>query len=171
MVRNIMILCGPEGAAEFAARIAAEAGDDLGLINTRLDPKSVKASGCRIEEEREYGGHTMAAFDEPLEVGAAIAQLLGHADAVVVDRLDDWAGRLLARHDEEAAIESELTSVDSVLKAQLADIVLLVSPPDGRDDEVARLARRMVERFSALSDVVVDARGGSPRVQRGELAI
>ena len=171
MVRNILIQCGPDGAAALAARLAAEAGDDLGLVNTKLDPKQVKATGCRIEEDRDYGGQTMGTFDEPHEVGAAIAQLVGHADAVVIDRLDDWATRLLDRHDDPAAVESELTSVCSVLTAQISDIILLVNPPDETASEAARLTQSMIERFSALCDVVIDARQDSPTVQRGELAL
>lgn len=171
MVRNILILCGPDGADELAARLAAEAGDDLGLVNTQFDPKHIKATGCRIEEERSFGGVSMAAFDEPHEVGAAIAQLVGHADAVVIDRLDDWAGRLLDRHTDQAAVESELTSVCSVMTAQISDIILLVNPPAAPTSEVDRLTQDMLERVGALCDVVIDARHGAPQVQRGELAL
>ena len=160
MTRNVLILCGPQGAADLAARLAAEAGDDLGLVNTRIDPKQVKSSGCRIEAEREYGGLTLATFDEPLDVGAAIAQLVGHADAVVIDRLDDWAGRLLGHFekDVQAAVESALTSVASVMKAQLGDLILLVHPPAAAADAQGRLTQEMIERFRPLCELVVDAR-------------
>ena len=169
MTRNVLILCGPEGAADLAARYAAQAGDDLGLVNTRIDPSQVKASGCRIETEREYGGLALATFDEPLDVGAAIAQLVGHADAVVIDRLDDWAGRLLGHFekDVQASIESALTSVASVMKAQLGDLILLVQPPLSVTDEPSRLTQTMIERFRPLCELVVDARQGEAQIDRG----
>jgi len=170
MTRNVLILCGPEGAAELAARLAAEAGDDLGLVSTRIDPGQVKTSGCRIETEREYGGLRLAGFDEPLDVGAAIAQLVGHADAVVVDRLDDWAGRLLGHFekDVQASIESALTSVASVMKAQLGDLILLVHPPASAADARGRLTQAMIERFRPLCELVLDARQGQAQGRRGE---
>lgn len=159
MTRNVLILCGPDGAAEVAARLAAEAGDDLGLVNTRIDPSQVKASGCRIEAERDYGGLRLATFDEPLDVGAAIAQLVGHADAVVIDRLDDWAGRLLDQFDDDRpAVESALTSVSSVMKAQLGDLILLVQPPEAGGSPKLRLTQEIIERFRPLCELVVDAR-------------
>jgi hypothetical protein len=173
MVRNILILCGPDGAAgpaaRLAARLAAEAGDDIGRVHTALAPSAIKASGCRVEEERDFGGVRMGTLDEPLEVGAAIAQLVGHADAVVLDRLDDWAGRLLGHHDDEADIASELTSVESVMNARLADLVLLVTPPGDEQGGVADLTRSMLGKYEPLCQAVVDATGVLPVLVRGSL--
>lgn len=147
MAQNLLILCDP-GLAERIAALAARSGPTLGLVNTRLDPSELKPSGGRIEERRLWGGAAFHAFDEPLCVGSAIAQLAGYADAVVVDRLDDWALRLCTFwRDSDERIASELTSVASVLSAELADVVLVSTPPLPGDARATVLHRRMLAEF------------------------
>jgi hypothetical protein len=157
MTRNILILCGPASAADKAGSLAAQAGSTLGLVNTCLDPSAVKTRGGRIEEQRAYGGHTFHAFDEPLSVGSAIAQLAGYADAIVVDRLDDWAGRLTKKFGaDEERIASEVTSVTSVLSAHLADVVLLSAPATLAAGAAAELHRHMLAEFQKHLTQVID---------------
>jgi adenosyl cobinamide kinase/adenosyl cobinamide phosphate guanylyltransferase len=169
MVRNILILCGDDGAAEYAAKLAAEAGDDLGLVNTAIDPADM-AARSRIEDERSYGGQAVSAFDEPLSVGSAVAQLAGHADAVIIDRLDDWAQRLVAKHDDdEAYVASEVTSVESVMAAQLADVILITRPSGSVAGDAGSVHESMLSSFEPLCDTVVDLSAGEPQAVKGQL--
>ena len=157
MAENILILCGPEGVPEKVSAISRKSGSTLGLVNTCLDPAQMQKSGKRIEELRDWGGVTYHAFDEPLAVGSAIAQLAGYADGVVVDRLDDWAARLVRFHkDDGDTITAELTSVTSVLSAQLADVVLVSRPAAKTPDAAAELHRRMLAEFGPHFTRVVD---------------
>lgn len=161
MARNILILCDPERAAAKVSAIAQESGSTLGWVNTRVDPLAPKTSGSRIEQEREYGGASFHAFDEPLSVATAIAQLAGYADAVVVDRLDDWATRLSRFHgDDSEQITAELTSVSSVMSAHLADVLLVSAPPSQGKDEAAELHRRMLDEFRPVCTEVLDLTRG-----------
>lgn len=155
MARNILILCDPERSAAKVSALAQDSGSTLGYVNTRVDPSGT--SGTRIEQEREYGGASFHAFDEPISVATAIAQLAGYADAVVVDRLDDWAARLCRFHREDAErITAELTSVSSVMSAHLADVLLVSALPLQGSDEVAELHRRMLDEFRPQCTQVLD---------------
>jgi|SRR6185436_14040211 len=155
MARNILILCDPERAAAKISALARDSGSTLGFVNTRVDPSGT--SGTRIEKQREYGGASFHAFDEPISVATAIAQLAGYADAVVVDRLDDWAARLCRFHsDDSERITAELTSVSSVLSAHLADVLLVSAPPSQQKDEAAELHRRMLAEFRPVITEVLD---------------
>ncbi len=170
MAQNILILCGADGAAAYAAELAARSGSDIGLIDTSCDLEQLRRSGGRIEVDRDYGGRVLSAFDEPLGVGSAVAQLAGHADAVVVDRLDVWAARLVSKYAEEPdSIAAELNSLRSVMKAQLLDLLLIAVAPDDAPGPAAELARRILADLGPLCQVVVDMAGGAPRVMRGEL--
>lgn len=157
MARNILILCDPERAAQKISAMAQSSGSTLGFVNTRVDPAELRTSGCRIEEERDYGGASFHAFDEPLSVATAIAQLAGYADAVVVDRLDDWATRLCRFHKDDAErITAELTSVTSVMSAHLADVLLVSALPSQGKDDAAGLHRRMLDEFRPQCTQVID---------------
>lgn len=147
MTQNLLVLCD-SGLAVRIAALAARSGSTLGLVNTCLDPGQLKPSGGRIEEQRLWGDVAFHAFDEPLCVGSAIAQLAGYADAVVVNRLDDWAQRMCDFwRDSDERIASELTSVTSVLSAHLADVVLVSASPRLGDERAAALHRRMLDEF------------------------
>lgn len=170
MVRNTLITCGPEGAADYVGALAVREADDVGLVHTCIDPASVKTSGGRIEEERSFGGQTVSAFDEPLSVGTAVAQLAGFADSVIVDRLDDWAARLAAHYaDDEESIEAELTALKSVMDAGLVDLFLLTRPLAEGDGAAQQLTRRVIELVASLSHAQVDATGAEPVVVSGAL--
>jgi hypothetical protein len=161
MAQNLLVLCGPAGAAAEIGALAQRSGATLGLVNTRVDPSELRVSGKRIEELRDYGGISFHAFDEPLCVGSAIAQLAGYADAVVVDRLDDWAARLQRFHEGESErIASELTSVSSVLAARLADVLLVSAPQSQAESEEAELHRRMLDELRPHFTRVIDLTRG-----------
>jgi adenosyl cobinamide kinase/adenosyl cobinamide phosphate guanylyltransferase len=170
MVRNILILCGDDGAAEYAAKLAAEAGDDRGLVNTAVDPGAMQ-SGSRVEDDRSYGGVTVSAFDEPLEVGSAVAQLAGTCDVVVIDRLDDWAQRLVQHlGGDEARVASEVTSVESVMAGQLADMTILLSRPKGAAaGAAAAVHESMLSTFEPCCDTIIDLTTGQPQAVKGDL--
>lgn len=159
MAQNLLVQCGPDHALERVGTLARESGSTLGYVNTCLDPSAMATPGKRIEEERTLGGVTYHAFDEPLSVGSAIAQLAGYADAVVVYRLDDWAGRLV-RHfvaaDGPEYIAAELTAVVSVMNAHMADVFLVSRPALSGDDPAAVLHRRMLAEFRPHCTKVVD---------------
>jgi len=89
MNETLLLLCGERGGPEHAARIALDCGEDRGLVLTAIEFDQEKLSGGRVEESRIYGGHEFQTFDEPVYIGAAIAQLAGHADVVIVDSLED----------------------------------------------------------------------------------
>ena len=150
MAVNLLVQSGADGSAERVSALARESGATLGFVNTCVDPAAMATPGKRIEEERRFGGTTYHAFDEPLSVGSAIAQLAGYADGVVVYRLDDWAGRLV-RHfvaeDGAEYITAELTAVTSVMNAHMADVLLVSGPPLPGDDPAAVLHRRMLAEF------------------------
>jgi hypothetical protein len=161
MAENILILCGAANPAEKTSSIARASGSTLGLVNTCLDPSQMMISGKRIEEMRDWGGVSYHAFDEPLAVGSAIAQLAGYADAVVVVRLDDWAERLVRFHAEKSEyIDAELTSVTSVLSAHLTDLVLVSRPATNGKDRGAELHRRMLAEFGPHLTRTVDLTRG-----------
>jgi adenosyl cobinamide kinase/adenosyl cobinamide phosphate guanylyltransferase len=161
MAENILILCGAPSPAEKVSSVSRDSGSTLGLVNTCLDPAKMQISGKRIEELRTWGGATYHAFDEPLAVGSAIAQLAGYADAVVVDRLDDWAERLVRFHKEKSEyIDAEVTSVTSVLSARLADVVLVSRPPSNDKNPAAALHRRMLAEFGPHLTRTVDLSRG-----------
>src|SRR5262245_32254103 len=147
MAQNLLVQCGPDGSLARVSDLARQSGSTLGFVNTCVDPSAMATPGKRIEEERSIGGATYHAFDEPLSVGSAIAQLAGYADAVVVVRLDDWAGRLV-RHfiaaDGPEYIAAELTAVISVMNAHMADVLLVSAAPLSGADPAAVLHRRML---------------------------
>lgn len=159
MAENILVT-GPDAAetARVAAEAAARYGDDLGYVDPRLDPEAVRKVGSRIEEEREFGGHTVSAFDEALTVGSAVAQLAGFADTVIVDRLECWATHLANKYDAsmDDRIVEEVAAVTTVMAADLAELVFITdpTPPTGRAGEIhARILEAMAphvtERLSA----------------------
>lgn len=156
MAENVLIFCKPQGAAKEISALSARSGSILGLVNTQLDPARQKTSGGRIEEQRVWGDATFHAFDEPLSVGTAVAQLAGYADAIVVDRLDDWAVRLCAFFEDPDRITAELTAVASVLSAHLADVLLVSAPPSEDGGAAAELHRRMLAEFRPRCTQVID---------------
>jgi len=160
MAENILILCKPGSADATISDTVKRSGSTLGLVNTCLDPSEQKHSGGRIEELRAFAGATYHAFDEPLSVGSAIAQLAGYADAVLVMRLEDWARRLCSHFKDEDRIISEVTSVTSVLAAQLADVVLVSSPAAPGDDQATALHRQMLDEFRPQLTQVIDLTAG-----------
>ncbi len=170
MVQTVLIVCGPEGAAGYAAALAARSGSDIGLVATGRDPAQLKASGRRIEEDRDYGGRVLSAFDEPLAVGSAVAQLAGHADAVVVDRLDTWAARLASHFAGDAeSIDAEITALRSVMSARLLDLFLVTGAAGDGQGSAAALLRRILKELEPLCHAVVEMTDGAPRTIRGEL--
>lgn len=170
MTRNVLILGESDAARRWVGALAARSGSDLGLVHTGIDPAAQKASGGRIEEARQWGGQAVSAFDEPLAVGTAVAQLAGHADAVIVDRLDDWALRLARRHGQDTdSVEAELRALRSVMQAGLVDLLLLAGTPAAAAPAEAALAQRVLEMVRPLCALEVDARAGVPVVRRGTL--
>jgi len=146
MADNILVLAHDlDVGARTATTAALEFGDVIGLVDTRTPPEAVRKVGSRIDEERDYGGAKVSAFDEPLTVGSALAQLAGFADAMVVDRLDDWAHKLAAKYDvdEDDRITAEILGLTTMMNADLAHIVLL-SRPHGGSDRVASVHARIV---------------------------
>lgn len=170
MPSNVLVFCGDGGAAELVASLAARSGEDVGLVDTRQQPGEEWTSGGRIEQEREYGGVPVWAFDDAIAVGSAVAQLAGHADSVIVDRLDDWANHLHQQlGDDEEALESEITSMASVLRAQLADLLLVTRPLESVDGPGRAVFEQVLETLRPLCDTIVDASSGELQVLEGEL--
>jgi adenosyl cobinamide kinase/adenosyl cobinamide phosphate guanylyltransferase len=159
MAQNLLVLCAADGSPARVSALARESGATLGFVNTGIAASAMQTSGKRIEEERLFGGTTYHAFDEPLSVGSAIAQLAGYADAVVVYRLDDWAKRLLAHFtapDGPEYITAELTAIASVMNAHMADVLLVSGPEGPANDPAALLHRRMLAEFRPHCTRVVD---------------
>lgn len=166
MAANIILHAGP-GPARHAVELARAAGSDLGLVLTAIEFHQEKVSGGRVEEDRDYAGTSFQTFDEPIFIGSAIAQLAGHADAVVLDGLEDWAGRLLRRfRDDPIALDAEVASLVSVMKAAMSRLILVVRD-DSTEGEVERLLRKILSAIEPQAQTIVDARGGAPRVVRG----
>jgi len=171
MASNI-ILRAPAGPVPYAVRCATATGDDLGLVLTAIEFEREKISGGRVEEHRDYAGTSFQTFDEPIFIGSAIAQLAGHADAVVIDGLEDWAARLLRRFpDDPIALDAEIASLVSVMKARMSELIMVL-----RDDAVTDgAARRLIEKILAAiephTQSVVDVRGGAPKATRGKLPV
>ena len=162
MSQNILLLCDASGEKEFAARWATRTGSDLGLVLTAIDLHREKLSGGRIEDEREYGGVTFNAFDEPVFIGSAIAQLAGHAEAVVVDSLDDWAARLRVKFgDNDIEIDSEISSLTSVMRAAMCGLLLLSRRAD-LPPPAAEVHRRILQQIDPCLKVIAELHGGSP---------
>jgi adenosyl cobinamide kinase/adenosyl cobinamide phosphate guanylyltransferase len=159
MGQNILVLCADDArAAKEAASRAGAVGDSLGVVNTCMAPADVRKVGSRISETRSYGGAEVEAFDEPITVGSAVAQLAGFADAVIVDRLDDWAKRLLAYYADKEGTEDriveEIAGVTTVMNADLAELVLVSRPVQGTGPE-AELHSRILEAVREhLTEVV-----------------
>jgi adenosyl cobinamide kinase/adenosyl cobinamide phosphate guanylyltransferase len=171
MASNIILHAGP-GPVRYAVQCATAAGDDLGLVLTAIEFEREKVSGGRVEEHRDYAGTSFQTFDEPIFIGSAIAQLAGHADAVVIDSLEDWTARLLRRFpDDPIALDAEIASLTSVMKARMSELIMVV-----RDDVVAAgPARTLLQKILAAvgpeTQSVIDLRGGAPKAQRGKLPV
>ena len=160
MAENILVLCAdPERAAAEAAQRATAFGDTIGHVNTCMAPEEVRKVGSRISEDRTFGGTPVNSFDEPITVGAAVAQLAGFADAVIVDRLDDWAERLLDYYSGKEATEDriveEIAGVTTVMNADLAELVF-VSRPAGGEGPAAELHARILEAMKPHVTAVVE---------------
>ncbi len=149
MAENILVVDADDARAQATAASSAQRfGDTLGLVHTCLAPGEVRKVGSRIEEERTFGGAEVSAFDEPLGVGSAVAQLAGFADAVIVERLDDWALRLFEHYGEkEDRILEEIAGVTTIMTADLAELVFISRPPEG-EGPVAELHRRILEAMA-----------------------
>lgn len=171
MASNILIRA-PAGPVPYAVRCATAGGDDIGLVLTAIEFEREKLSGGRVEEPRDYAGTPFQTFDEPIFIGSAIAQLAGHADSVVLDSLEDWAARLLRRFpDDPIALDAEIASLVSVMKARMSELILVL-----RDDAVTDgAARKLIEKILAAiephTQSVIDVRGGEPKATRGRLPV
>jgi adenosyl cobinamide kinase/adenosyl cobinamide phosphate guanylyltransferase len=171
MASNI-IIHAPPGPVAYAVQCATASGDDLGLVLTAIEFEREKVSGGRVEEHRDYAGTSFQTFDEPIFIGSAIAQLAGHADAVVIDSLEDWASRLLRRFpDDPIALDAEIASLVSVMKARMSELIMIL-----RDDAVAAGAMRgLIQKILAAvephTQSVIDVRGGAAMVMRGKLPV
>jgi len=169
MTDNILILCSDQPYQAVAADVAKRFGEDLGLVQTFIEMKDEKVSGGRVEEQRDLGGTIFETFDEPIFVGAAVAQLAGHCDVVVLDHLMSWARRLLERFpDNEVELDAEISSVRSVLAAHMTGLVLVAGAHEGTQAEKA-LHQRLIDEFSNTCDSVIDASGGCTELVRGEM--
>jgi len=172
MGENIIILCGDGSIQDYVSELATRSGEDLGLVLTAIAFEDEKVSGGRIEEDRRYGKETFQTFDEPIFIGSAIAQLAGHADAVVVDSLDDWAQRLLMRFpDDPVELDAEISSLTSVMKAGMSDLLLLIKKPEfvTGSAEHREMAARILTSARELAGTVIDATIEPPSVLQGEL--
>jgi adenosyl cobinamide kinase/adenosyl cobinamide phosphate guanylyltransferase len=170
MARNVLVYAADPGPVAYAAKRAAAKGDDLGLVLTAIDFHREKVSGGRIEESREYGGASFNTFDEPVFIGSAIAQLAGHAEAVVVDAIEDWAGRLLLRFpNDPVELDAEVSSLHSVMQARMSELILVARPDRATGAAVRTLLARMLPTLEAKADAVIDLRGGAPRAIKGSL--
>jgi adenosyl cobinamide kinase/adenosyl cobinamide phosphate guanylyltransferase len=169
MSRNVLVHAAGSGACACAANLAAGAGDDLGLVLTTIELHHEKVSGGRIEESREYAGIRFNAFDEPVFIGSAIAQLAGHAEAVIVDGIEEWAERLLQRFpDDPIELDAEISSLRSVLHARMADVILVCRADRSRSPAGRTLLERIVPTLESDADLVIDARGSEPRALKGD---
>jgi adenosyl cobinamide kinase/adenosyl cobinamide phosphate guanylyltransferase len=169
MARNVLVYAAEPGPAEYVAQRAAAMGDDLGLVLTAIDFHREKVSGGRIEESRDYGSASFNTFDEPVFIGSAIAQLAGHAEAVVVDAIEDWAARLLLRFPgDPVELDAEVASLHSVMHARMTELIL-VARPDRVATSAKALLARMLPVLESKCDVVIDLRGGAPRATKGAL--
>jgi adenosyl cobinamide kinase/adenosyl cobinamide phosphate guanylyltransferase len=169
MASNI-VLHAPAGAVPYAVELARSAGDDLGLVLTAIEFAHEKVSGGRVEEDRDYAGATFNTFDEPIFIGSAIAQLAGHADAVVVDALEDWCARLLRRFpDDPVELDAEVSSLTSVMKAAMSRLILVVREDVAAPGAPQALVKRVLGMLDPFTQCVVDVRGGKPNVVRGTL--
>jgi len=169
MSRNFIVHTAGSGPVAYAARIAAASGEDRGLVLTAIDFHREKVSGGRIEEERDYAGVSFNTFDEPVFIGSAIAQLAGHAEAVVVDGLEDWAVRLQLRFpDDPIELDAEISSLLSVMQARMTDLILIA-----RTNGASELTSRILDRVEALADAVVEvpADAAAPRARKGTLPV
>lgn len=169
MASNYLVNAGP-GPSTFAVARSKACGDDLGLVLTAIEFEKEKVSGGRVEEDRDYGGSTFQTFDEPIFIGSAIAQLAGHADAVILDSVDDWAMRLLRRFpDDPIALDAEVASVVSVMKARMSDLYLIVRPDVAREPALKQLLQKIVATLDSHAQAVIETRGGPPKALRGSL--
>jgi adenosyl cobinamide kinase/adenosyl cobinamide phosphate guanylyltransferase len=165
MASNILVHA-PAGAVPYAVELARATGSDLGLVLTAIEFAQEKVSGGRVEEDRNYAGTVFQTFDEPIFIGSAIAQLAGHADAVVVDSIEDWSMRLQRRFpDDPVELEAEVSSLTSVMKAGMSRLILVV-----RDTGPAQaLTKKILATLDPFTQCVVNVRGGAPAVVRGAL--
>jgi adenosyl cobinamide kinase/adenosyl cobinamide phosphate guanylyltransferase len=172
MARNLLVYAADPGPVAYAAKIAEAAGEDLGLVVTAIEFHREKVSGGRIEEERDYAETRFNTFDEPIFIGSAIAQLAGHAEAVVVDGLEDWVGRLQQRFaNEPVELDAEISSLMSVMQARMADLVLVARPEVVQDAKVRSLLARVLGQLEPRVDVIVELRRGAPRATKGALPV
>ena len=170
MPQNIVVKTAESGPVAWAAALAAKAGDDLGLVLTAIDFAKEKVSGGRIEEERDYAGIRFNTFDEPIFIGSAIAQLAGHAEAVVVDGIEDWAARLLKRFpDLPIERDAEIASLTSVMHARMADLILIVRPAVPADAATREVLRIALVAIEAEADAIVELRGVTATALKGTL--
>lgn len=160
MAVNVLVLRGADDAKSWIAERAARSGDDLGLVQTQIALDAERKVGARIEREVEYGGHSFNSFDEPIFIGSAIAQLSGHAEAVVVDDLDSWVARLCQRFlpAEPDELEAEISSLFSVMKARMTDLYLVGhrEARAGSPADHAEVHRKLIERLGTLCTEVLE---------------
>jgi adenosyl cobinamide kinase/adenosyl cobinamide phosphate guanylyltransferase len=172
MGENYIILCADGSVADYTASLATRSGDDLGLVLTAIEFEQEKVSGGRVEEDRSYGGTTFQTFDEPIFIGSAIAQLAGHADAVVLESIEDWSDRLLRRFpDDPVELDAEISSLISVMRSQMCDLFLLCRKPElvDKSDAVRELTARILGQIKQYAAGIVDVSGESPAVLEGSL--
>jgi adenosyl cobinamide kinase/adenosyl cobinamide phosphate guanylyltransferase len=171
MASNILIRA-PSGPVPYAARCATASGDDLGLVLTAIEFEREKISGGRVEEHRDYAGTSFQTFDEPIFIGSAIAQLAGHADAVVIDGLEDWAARLLRRFPgDPIALDAEIASLVSVMKARMSELILVLREDGVTDGAARKLIEKILAAIEPHTQSEVDVRGGAPKATRGRLPV
>lgn len=173
MGRNILVFPGEPGFESTVARFAREQGSDLGLVLTQIPLQAEKVFGGRVEEDRLFGGVTFQTFDEPVFVGAAIAQLAGHADVVVLSDLKHWSERLLERFpDNDVDLQAELKSLRSVMQAGMTDLVLVTGTKTSPEDSAAggALLRDLIRELEQSCSLVADAFPGELRWRKGSPA-
>lgn len=161
MARNVLLLTIGSTESTRAAALAAAAGGEVGLVSTAIALRQEKVSGGRIEDERCYAGSDVSALDEPIFIGSAIAQLAGHCDAVIVDRLDSWSERLLQRFPTDPVErDAEIASLVSVMQARMADLIVIAAADRPRAEGARELFERALAAVRRNADEVVAAEGG-----------
>ncbi len=169
MATNVLIHAATRGPVAHAARLAMAAGHDVGLVATSIELGQEKLSGGRIEEERDYAGATVNALDEPVFIGSAVAQLAGHAEAVIVDGLESWVERVMQRFPSDPIERgAEISSLVSVMEARMADLILIARPL-AAGSSACELFALVLAAAEKHADTILDLRDGSPVVRKGSL--
>jgi len=169
MANKIYFITGGarSGKSSFAEKLANGPFEKRAYLATAqaLDAEMV----ARIEQHRKRRGATWDTYEEPLAVAELARKLSGKYDVLLLDCLTLWLSNVMARIEDDEAVQSEFDGLSAAITA-FGGSCVIVSNEVGLgivpDNPLARrfrdLAGVLNQRMARIADEVYFLASGIP---------